>query len=382
MHRRTFLTATTAAIAAASIGRSYAAQNDGMTVAVIGHTGRGDYGHELDTLWLNVPGVKVVAVADPVEEGLMKAAKRLGDVKTFGDYRKMLNEVKPDIVSVAPRWVDQHAEMVIAAAEAGAKGIYAEKPFARNLEEADAMIAACEKAGTQLAVAHRMRYHPVLKVVNSLIDEGKIGKVLEIRGRGKEDHRGGVQDLWVLGSHVFNLINHVAGAAATCSANIYVDGKLVTESDLKEGPEGIGPMAGSEVHARFRMENGITTYFDSIKEAGTPAAGFGLQIIGNDGVINLRVDREPFAFISEGSPFDETNPGPWKAISSGGIDVPEPIENLGKQVGSHLIPALDLIEAIKENRPPICDGKEARQNIAMIQAVTESHFANKTVEVG
>ena len=46
-------------------------------------------------------------------------------------------------------------EMVIAAAEAGVRGIFCEKPFARTLAEADAMLDACERTGTRVAVAHR-----------------------------------------------------------------------------------------------------------------------------------------------------------------------------------------------------------------------------------
>ena len=41
----------------------------------------------------------------------------------------------PDLVAVAPRWLDQHRDMVIAAAERGVRGIYLEKPMCRTLEE-------------------------------------------------------------------------------------------------------------------------------------------------------------------------------------------------------------------------------------------------------
>ena len=204
MRRRHFLASGVAFGVAPVIA---AMKKESLRAAVIGHTGRGDYGHELDTMWLGIPGVEVVAVADPVAEGLEKAKKRLGGIAGFDDFRKMLAEVKPDIVSVAPRHVDQHAGMVIAAAKAGARGVHVEKPFSRTLAEADAMNAACDKSGTKLAVAHRMRSHPALPVVKNLIAEGLIGTALEMRGRGKEDHRGGVLDLWVLGSHVFNLMN-------------------------------------------------------------------------------------------------------------------------------------------------------------------------------
>ena len=69
------------------------------------------------------------------------------------------------------------------------------------------MIAACEKRNVKLAVAHRNRYHPALAQIDKLIASGELGKMLEIRGRGKGDRRGGGEDLWVLGSHILNAIN-------------------------------------------------------------------------------------------------------------------------------------------------------------------------------
>lgn len=370
MKRREFLTAGLAFAIAGDLRAESEASR--LRVAVIGHTGRGDYGHELDTMWLSIQGVEVVAVADPVAAGLGKARERLGGVEGFSDYRDMLAKVKPDIVSVAPRWVDQHAEMVLAAAAVGAKGIYVEKPFSRTLSEADAMIAACAKAGTRLAVAHRNRMHPALPVVKKLMEDGLIGTVLEMRGRGKEDHRGGAQDLWVLGSHVFNLMNFFAGKAVDCQAEILVGGRPATKSDLKDGPEGIGLLAGDEVHARFRMENGWTAYFDSIKGAGDAESGFGLEIIGNKGVLNLRVDSEPFVHFREGNPF---NPGgkaqSWQVVGTGGMGVIEPMPDLGKKVGSHYLGGMDLVGAIREGRDPVCDGREGRMTVEMISMVLD-----------
>ena len=51
---------------------------DTFRVAVIGRLGRGDYGHAIDTVWAEVPGTQVVAVADDDRRGLAAAAKRLG----------------------------------------------------------------------------------------------------------------------------------------------------------------------------------------------------------------------------------------------------------------------------------------------------------------
>ena len=161
---------------------------DAFRVAVIGHTGKGDYGHGLDQVWLNVPGCQVVAVADADERGRAAALQRLGITSGFADYRQMLDEVKPQIVSIAPRWIDQHCDMVVAAAERGVH-VYLEKPLCRTLEEADRMVAACERHRVKLAIAFQTRYSPKLRVVRQLIEEGRLGKILEMRARGKEDAR-------------------------------------------------------------------------------------------------------------------------------------------------------------------------------------------------
>jgi len=180
--------------------------------AVIGRTGKGNYGHSHDKVWFDIPNCKLVAVADDNKLGLRTETRRLklDEKQAYLDYRKMLDEVKPDVVSICQRWLDKHHEMVVECANRGIH-IYLEKPMCRSLEEADAMVEACEKNKVKLAIAHQTRYSPKLPVVKKLIDDGVIGKVLEYRGRGKEDRRGGGEDLWVLGTHVFNLINYFGG---------------------------------------------------------------------------------------------------------------------------------------------------------------------------
>ncbi len=157
---------------------------------VIGRTGKGDYGHGLDVAFARVPNAKLVAISDDNPDGLVAAGKKTGVNQLYTDYREMLAKEQLDLVCVAPRYVDCHAEMVIAAAEAGVKGIFCEKPLARTLAEADAMLATCAKSRTRLAVAHR-RANPYEWHGKKLVDEGHIGKVQRMVGRGKGDHRAG-----------------------------------------------------------------------------------------------------------------------------------------------------------------------------------------------
>src|SRR5690242_3901347 len=88
-------------------------------VGIIGSTGKGDYGHDLDQAWNGIPNVEVVAIADDNKDALPKAAERAKTKQTFTDYREMLDKVKPDIACIATRWLDRHREMAVAAAERG-----------------------------------------------------------------------------------------------------------------------------------------------------------------------------------------------------------------------------------------------------------------------
>jgi predicted dehydrogenase len=372
MTRRHFLSTTAASVCSASLTAGAAAKP--YRVAVIGHTGRGNFGHGLDTMWLKMPQTQIVAVADADPTGLAAAQKKLSVERGFSDYHAMLKEVQPDIVAIGPRHIDQHHEMCLAAAASGARGIYIEKPLCRSPQEADEIIAACEKNAVKFAIAHRNRYHPALPIAKKLISEGLIGQPLEIRARGKEDARGGPLDLWVLGTHLFNLATYFQGEPRWCSGMIYQDGTPCTKDHVIDGSEGIGALAGNAAHARFEMADGLPLFFDSVQNAGAKETGFGLQIIGNQGVIDLRIDKEPLIFVRQGSPFDPHQPSqPWQIITSAGIQEKEPIAGLGPYLSSHLAAGEDLIAAIEENRAPLCDAVAGRTTIEMVCAVLESH---------
>src|SRR5688572_28784038 len=91
MNRRRFLSATTAATVFALAGSTQAEEKK-LRVGIIGHTGRGDYGHGLDTMWMSLPETEIVGVADPDPNGLEGARKKLKGTRGFADYREMLSQ--------------------------------------------------------------------------------------------------------------------------------------------------------------------------------------------------------------------------------------------------------------------------------------------------
>lgn len=349
-------------------------------VAIIGHTGRGNYGHGIDTVWTQFKDrCEIVGLADPDEKGRAEAVKRVAAPKAYADYRQMLDETKPQIVAICPRWVDNHRDMVVAAANCGAH-IYTEKPLCRSPAEADEMVAACEKNDVKLAIAHQTRYSPRLQVVREIIDSGQLGTVLELRGRGKEDQRGGSEDLWVLGSHVLNLINFCGGQPKWCSARIEEGGKPVTKEHVKPGNEGLGPLAGDHIVAMYGLDSGATAYFGSQRRAGAGGESrFGLQIFGSKGILDMITGHLPSVqFLPDPVWSPGRSKANWLPVTSAGINKPEPLKEGGLGAGN-MLAVRDLLSAIDNDRLPECNIYEARTTIEMICAVFESHRVGKPV---
>lgn len=341
-----------------------------LRVGVIGHTGRGGYGHGLDRMWARVPGTQVVAVADADPAGLAKAQQTLKLTTGYADFRRMLETVKPDIVAICPRHIEQHHAMALAAIAHGARGLYLEKPFCRTLGEADDIVAACRQHRVKCAIAHRNRYHPALNAVADLLKSGAIGALREIRASGKQDARAGAEDLWVLGSHVMNLALHFAGPATSCTAELLQQGKRAVRADVRPGAEGLGPLAGDELHARYETASGIPIRFDSAQAATGRAspAGFGLQLIATNGTVAIRSDEHPLAFLLSSVPGGEP-----VTITSAGAGRPEPEPDLKNLVSGHLLAGRDLVAAIRHDRRPLCNEDDGRALIEVIMAAFESH---------
>ncbi len=349
-------------------------------VAVIGRSDKGKYGHGLDVVWKAIDNVEIVAVADTQEKGRAEAAKRLAAPHAYADYRQMLEKEKPQIVSVADRFLDAHRDMVVACARAGAS-IFLEKPMCRTLAEADEMVKACEMHHVKLAIAHQTRYSPRLKQLKELIAAGRLGDILELRGRGKEDARGGGQDLMVLGTHVFDLMRALVGDPRWCFAQVRQGGKLVTRDQVTEGGEGMGPIAGDQIHVTYGFERGIMGTFDTHRAKDGVGKRFGLMVYGSKGIAQIDTGSLPNAYLLEDPSW---RPGmtraAWKPITSAGVGVPEPLTDRSLHAGNVWI-ANDLLEAIAKDRQPLGSMYDGRAALEMILAVYESHRVKGPVDL-
>lgn len=355
-------------------------------VAVIGRTGNGNYGHGLDQVWKEVDNVRIVAVADDNPAGLQAAVRRLDAASGYADYREMLQKERPNIVSVATRNLQTHRDMVVACAEAGAH-MFLEKPICRSLEEADAMIAACEKHHVKVAIAHQTRYSPRVARIKEMIEAGQLGDLLEMRGRGKEDQRGGGEDLMVLGTHLMDLMRFFAGDCRSCFGQVGMMGNErvtpATTADVHVGGDGIDRIAGTYITATYGFDKLATGYFATHRANRRPGDRdrFHLQLCFSRGIVQLTTGSLPAAYyLPDPSWYPGRSRAAWQEITSAGLGKPETLKDGGLGQGNVWI-ARDLMEAIERDRQPKGSIYDGRAALEMILAVYESHRLKAPVEL-
>lgn len=339
--------------------------------AAIGHTGAGGYGHGLHLAFQGIENVQVVAVADPDEAGRQKAAAESGAPRAYAEYREMLEKERPEIVSVCPRWTDGHLDMVLACLEAGAH-VYCEKPMTATLEEGDQILDVARTTGRKVAVAHQGVYLPGAEKIRQLLGEGRIGRLEAIRAYGKADHRGGGEDMIVLGTHLFNLMRFIAGDVAWVSAQITVAGRPITRADARQPTEPVGRVMGDCVNSTFAFKSGVAGFFESRRDSPAVASRFGLEIVGSEGCLAVRgAAADALAFSRHPNVWPPDSAREWESIP-----LPE-VKNslaLGNQRAIR-----DLIAAIEADREPISSAADAVAALEMVLGAYEFQITGEQV---
>ncbi|MEA3344810.1 MAG: Gfo/Idh/MocA family oxidoreductase [Chloroflexota bacterium] len=146
-------------------------------------------------LYARHPQVELVACADTVPDvpelreapytrgwNLKNALTNIGVPKAYDDYHEMLEKEQFDIVICCSENA-KHPEVVEACAEAGVN-VQVEKPMAASLSDALRMVRAVQAAGTTMIVNWPLTWSSAARKAKALIEEGVIGRVLEVKWRG------------------------------------------------------------------------------------------------------------------------------------------------------------------------------------------------------
>ncbi|WP_026962608.1 Gfo/Idh/MocA family protein [Alicyclobacillus herbarius] len=135
-----------------------------------------------------MPNVSIQALADANHERGREAQARYGG-ELYTDYQKLLQREDIDAVVVCSENA-LHAEMVVAAAEAG-KHVLCEKPIAITLEDAHRMIDACRRHEVTLQIAFPVRFNTPIRQLKDTVDAGRLGRIVAIRGTNHGQNPGG-----------------------------------------------------------------------------------------------------------------------------------------------------------------------------------------------
>lgn len=183
--RRKFIKGSLATLAAFSIvprhvlGKGYLAPSDQLTKAIVGVGGMGR-GH------IPYAGTKVVAICDVDKRHLKLALDQLEPgVKTFSDYRELIQLPEVDIVHVAtpPHW---HGIIAADAARAG-KDVWCEKPMTRTIGEGKRLVEAVQQHGRIFRLNTWFRFesnfygmNTTVKPIKKLVESGLLGWPLKV----------------------------------------------------------------------------------------------------------------------------------------------------------------------------------------------------------
>ena len=318
-----------------------------------------------------IGGVEIVSIHGRNREKTVRLAQAYGGT-VYDDLPAFLDHKPMQIVLIgSPSGL--HAEQGIAAARCGLH-ILVEKPIDITTESADALIGECERAHVKLGVFFQDRVAPGIRKLKDLVDAGKLGKPILVSGRVKwfrppEYYSGprwrGTWDLdgggalmnqgvhtvdlllWLMGD-----VQRVSARAMTALHDIEVEDTVVATLEFANGA--IGTLeAATSAYPGYRRR---------------------LELTGSEGTIILEQDRIIAADLR--SPL---------------ADRFEPIEETGNSaatspivsdVGGHKRIIEDFLQAIETKTKPVCDGREGRRSVEVVQAIYESSRTGQPVIVG
>ncbi len=250
------------ALRAAIIGCGRPFKSDGSTGFGMSHA---------HAVALKKAGVELVAAADISEENARAFQETHGVETTYSDYHEMLASEKFDWVSICT-WPHLHADMVVAAAQSGARAVHCEKPMSTTYGDAKRMVAACKESNTQLTFNHQRRFGAPFQKARELVQDGAIGELKRMEARCGDLYDWGTH--WIDMMFFFNDQKEVE----------WVFGQV----DLNGARRIFGaPVEGAGL-SHFHFENGVDATLITVGNSGQPNH----RLIGTKGIIEVGVDGE------------------------------------------------------------------------------------------
>jgi predicted dehydrogenase len=266
--------------------------------------------------------------------------------------------------------VPSHRPLVEAAARAG-KHVLVEKPMTNTRADADAMVAAADRAGVRLAVVSQHRFRGAPMAAKTAIDAGRIGDIRMIRVFGPNagwdipadawnSDRAQVSPYMDWGAHACDIVRWLTGAEPNLAF-----AQFASYTEI--------PPADQSSMALYTLEGGVMVQIWLSYELPQPSLGSAMQLLitGSDGIIELdsygtvRLGAPDAGWqtIYEQTPFDPLN-----------ADDPIRLQAYASQLR-------DLIDAIAHGRDPAVSGRQGALTTSMLEAAERSAAAGLSIRL-
>jgi predicted dehydrogenase len=313
-----------------------------------------------------VGDVELAAVVNHRPESMATFATEFGIPRQFADVADLLEDGDVDALVVStPNYL--HAPETIAALQAGLH-VIVEKPMAMNATEAKAMLAAGQKSGTLLMVAHCWRFDEEVLWLKEQVDNNRIGKIIRTKGYG-------VHVNW--GPAGWFTQKKFAGGGALADMGIHA---LDTARFLLGDPQPVSVYAKISTYYKdldvddtgliiVNWDNGVTSYIESgWWQPHTDGPEASTQLYGLNGLAHLF----PTGLVlpnSKSEKIEKVDPG-FPPVRS--PHCPQSMYN------SQLT---YFVDCIRNNTAPTPGGSEGLINTKVVDAAYESSQTGQVVEV-
>ena len=217
-------------------------------VAIIGC---GKLGQRYADLYSSFPDTEIVAIAERNSDRLKHVGEKYGVAALYPDADALFRDVTPDIAAVVTP-SKYYKDAVIAAAEAGVKGVSTDKPLEATLSNADAMVDECARRGVIFSGGALIRAIPEVQEAAKWIREGRFG---QLTGAAVLNWRGEISGS---GCHTISVLRLLTGAEVEEVIGWGTPDDTSSETLMRHASVLAGDCDwGLTVNGRFKLSNGI-----------------------------------------------------------------------------------------------------------------------------
>ena len=308
-----------------------------------------------------IPGVEVVAIADPNVGAAKELAEQLHVSAYYEDYLKILDDKSIDAVAICSS-TDTHARFMTEAAEAG-KHIFCEKPVDHSLEKIDKALAVVKKAGVKCQIGFNRRFDPNFKKVRQMVNEGKVGEVQILRITSRDPSPPPVSYVKVSGGifldmtiHDFDMARYLSGSEVV---EVFAAGGVMVDPGIGEA----GDIDTAVITLKFA--NGAIGTIDNCRKA---VYGYDqrVEVFGSKGMVAVANNTANSSVYS----------------NEEGVVSEKPLYFfLERYMDSFIAEMTDFIEAVREDKPTPVNALDGRKPVVIAMAANKSLRENRPVKL-